>query len=262
MAYKKTYKTKKYRKNYRKKAKYATIKFNKNGDNVKFKRWGSLDGTGFPTPSPYVRLAVGAGGATFNYFPSTETFALASSATPGQNYFSAGLAFQFANVAGVNEFAALWDQYMITGIKIIFTPYVTQSLSPDSTSVSGCGIIMHSVFDYDDIAAPAADITGINALKEYNSYRCLNILNVKGNKYSRYLTPKVLQALQVADPQGGTTSVVGIKTPGYMDTTTTGITVPHFGLKIIWEMLDNDVTPSQIQIKAELKYYFKMKNQR
>lgn len=172
------------------------------------------------------------------------------------------LSFSLGDVPNVAEFQGLFDMYKITGVKLRFRPEYNTFQAPLPDETAGPNPVFQAgnttsipqismVVDYNDANVPLA----VSTLEQYT-----NCMRRMGNKpWSLFLRPKprvpVLGAL-------GTTlgnAYMTMKRAPWLDTaTSTGLTVPHYGVKY-W--CDAAVNPPTIwgQIRVYAVYYLAMK---
>lgn len=164
--------------------------------------------------------------------------------------------FNLAQLPGVSEFSALFDQYKITGVKISFTPGTTQSVNnildsnPGSSSINGSAMSFnrfHSAIDYDDSSTPSSEAQ----LMEYGSHK-----SSPGNRtHSRFIRPKILQEVYRSALATSYRPISG----QYIDMSTTD--VPHYGLKV-WCDAPDSPTNCAITYNVYMTMYFTCKNTR
>lgn len=192
-------------------------------------------------------LGTGAGGAAQNY-----------------GYFSMGLRFQLSNLPDIAEFTALYDQYQIAGIKIKLTPYSTVANLQTGTSATqynnNLACILHSLIDPDDGGAFSADASGINAMRQYPTYKTRNLMSSLGKPISRFFRPRIaLGAFDALTPNPATARVNSRNR--MIDMVSTN--VDHFGYKLLFEVFQPDPTIACfIWFKLECTYYLKMRTPR
>lgn len=232
---------------------------NTSGDLVFFKRYGQLAD---PAVLPNYVLTQASAGGTYIYNPAVRQFIMTTPAAAGITYGACGVAFKFQDVSGLADFTSLWDQYKILGIQVRIYPYFTQAVTPSTALAGGNAFLMHSIIESDDNSVPPASEAGIDELKQFSSYKCISLLDMRKPYYSRYFKPFVVGGVQVSDPQAITQSVVASKRAGYYDLAGTGTTVPHYGMKWVVENMQQIAVSTTFNMKVECKYYLKLKNQR
>lgn len=154
-----------------------------------------------------------------------------------------------SSLPNYTEFTALFDQYKITGAKIMIVPTINSINLPAvqtaaTTANVGSGYL---VTDYDD-ASPLASVA--DAL-QYENLRIFNLATDKVIK--RYIVPH----MAVAAYSGAFTSYAN-KYPQWIDSNSPG--VQHYGFKVIFDQAPNANTFMTYNIF--IKAYVKCKNVR
>lgn len=241
------YKRKMYKKkNYRKK------KYNSNNKMVPlkkdmhlFKRYAGA----------FSQSSASSAGATFTFSGSTIT--LGVPATAGVHYYSLSLSFDLANVAAYTEFTALFDYYKINGVAFrIFPMFNSVETYQGASSPGGLGCVLHSVIDLDDSNVIPASETGVNQMREHRNYKAHNMAYIKKGMWTRYLRPKA--NLGIWD---GSTIVNGggVLRSNFIDCARA--TIPHYGLKMIYELSTSAAVAQNLIFKVESKFYLTFKGQ-
>lgn len=168
--------------------------------------------------------------------------------------YSGGFAFRLSDLPNVSEYAALYDQYKITGIKFKVMPKSDNlAQAANSNTISGFGQII-TVIDNDDAIAP----TNKDDLLQYRTCKVTG----PARKHSRYIVPKMLNTVY----RTGLTSAYNSISCKWLDMSITD--VPTYGIKL-W--IDPPVlnglaaTPYaalQVPYDVYATYYFKCKNTR
>lgn len=176
-------------------------------------------------------------------------FTMSSGATAYNNT----IAFTLSDVRNAAELTALYDQYMIVGVKLTFQLIV----NPDGNNALNSGTISNAnnfypklfyVRDYDDLGVEAT-----NDLRERNNVKT-RILRPNQN-VTIYVRPAVRNQLYL----DGVTAANSPIWKQWLDCSTNN--VPHYGLKFSVDFLG--VTPIQDNfIRVEKTYYLKFKNSR
>ncbi len=155
---------------------------------------------------------------------------VATPALAGSSYYGLGIAFRLSDLQGYAEFTALYDQYRVVRLTYTLSPAWTSARAP-STSPNGdlCGWV-HSVYDYDDNAAPAASTAGIGAMMERASYALTHA--VKTTATTWVVEPRVALAAYAAS---AFTSYAN--SPAcWVDCSSPN--VEHYGLKLLIELIN------------------------
>lgn len=172
----------------------------------------------------------------------------------GIQYASFSLQFLLEDIINYTEFTALFDKFRIRGIAVRLIPFFTSSLTGAAFTSTAAQMqpLLHTIIDHDDVIRPSDDETGLNTIRQYDTYKMMRL----GPKiFRRYLVPKAQ------------TIVRGVGTDGYaqvgknvwLDCATTQI--PHYGLKGILEW-NNPGSSTLLHIKAEYTAYLEFKDTR
>lgn len=154
--------------------------------------------------------------------------------TPGIGY-----SFNIASLPNVATFAALYDEYRIAAVKVRFV-----SLSSQTVPGNVCGVMYHAL-DYDDAAVPTiGSITSLQTCKATPSNR----------SFVRYFKPKV----QTATFVGAGSAVTGSPHRGWINFTSTGQTVLHYGLKVFMDY--PSLTTNSQDYSIIVTYYLAFRN--
>lgn len=186
---------------------------------------------------------------SYKRMATAVTYTCPSSSTAYNNSF----AFTLSEVRNSAELTALYDQYMITGVKIMIqlvnNPDANNSLN--SGSIGNASNFYPKLFyvrDYDDLGVEATD-----TLRERNNVK------VKILRPDRQITFFVKPALRNQLYLDGVTPANSPVWNQWLDCSATN--VPHYGVKFSVEF--NSVTTIQDYfIRVEKVYYVKFKNSR
>lgn len=200
---------------------------------------------------------------TVNYRDTTNyCFFIQNPAGAGAgNKLYGTLDYQFSLEAlpGLGEFQALFDAYRINKVVIKIIPRATcvDSSSPGATSYQeGPSPIIHSVIDHDDINTPGANQAGIDALRQYSSYKARRMA---GNKPLKY----VIRPQPVGTLYGYNNAL--IVNPKKMGAwiNMANVNIKHYGFKSVIEYLTpNNATTWRFNYEVECTYYFVCKGVR
>lgn len=170
-------------------------------------------------------------------------------ATP--NYYGgASMAFRLSDISDVADFTNLFDQYRINGIAVKIIPCVTNIRgSTSGGTLPDLGCFLHIVNDVDDAATPAASAVGMDALRQYESYRSINPYRNNGAPIKFYIKPRVAPAIYGS----GTFTGYGSVRPPWIDLVSTG--VDHYGMKFLVETIEGALN-QLAEFKVEATYYF------
>jgi len=159
--------------------------------------------------------------------------------------------FNLNQLPNPTEFTNLFDQYKITGAKLVFTPGANNALySPLSGQSVAFGFNRFmSVIDYDDSSIPASE----SELMQYNTLKVTPPMRT----HTRYLKPKILEALY----NGTLSTAYQAARPGWVDVGNPS--VPHYGVKVYCAAPTiAGSTSSSITYNVYLTLYFACKNVR
>lgn len=186
---------------------------------------------------------------SYKRMATAVNYTMSSGATAFNNSF----AMTLSDVRNSGELTALYDQYMITGVKITFQLIV----NPDASQSLNSGTINNSnnfypklffVRDYDDIGVEAT-----NDIRERNNVQT-RILRPNQNA-TFFIRPAVRNQLYL----DGVTAANSPVWRQWLDCSSSN--VPHYGCKFSVDFLG--VTPVQDSfIRVEKTYYLKFKNAR
>lgn len=154
--------------------------------------------------------------------------------------------FSLSQVAGVNDFVNLYDQYRINGVKYTLIPRGNIAEITLAPSYNGQSTGVFSVIDYDDNTAPST----INQLMEYQNVK----MTRAHQQHSRYIKPRI--NLQGITNIGTSATGQIMNTRGWLDCT--NINVPHFGLKFALQQTVNYTQTYDVKID----FYLAFKNVR
>lgn len=177
------------------------------------------------------------------------------------NYAYIGLSFRINDLPNASEFLTLFDRYQISGVLIKIFPMNPFSITPGaSTQVNGNGGIggfLHSVTDYDDNTAFTASNTGVNDMRQYESYKCQNLTAGRGC-FKYFIRPR----LAVSAYQGGVFNAYANMRNLWIDCNSGN--TEYYGKKFIFEISTPNITssPQYYCFKMELTYYIKLKDLR
>lgn len=221
-----------------------------------FKRTGNL------LTTTYAAVAVGPAGQgpAVSLNPTEDGMYLVTgvNAVSNSTFYSFAYQFDLGCLPDYTDFTNLFDQYKICGVRLKWNMFNTNSTTTSASNQNIAGII-HSIVDYDDASVMTASAVGIQAMREFESYRSQNLFDArKGSAFKRYVKPHIALAAY-----GGTvfTSYAN-KGPTWLDTAT-GSDIKHYGVKVIVELiapLNNQ--NSYIWIKPEATLYIACKNVR
>ena len=218
-----------------------------------FKRWVAYSNTSFGNRY---------GG--FLTFDAEKIATLTLSNVAGSiSYGTLSLDFQLRDLIDYTDFTSLYDKYKIAFVKVHVIPFGTAALTGAAySSVYGqSSIIIHSIVDSDDNVVPVASAAGVDTLRQYQSYKVQNLFanNIKGAV--RLLRPSILVGVN-----DGTGAAVGSRVTRSSWLNLGNTSVPHFGMKYIFEGISGGsgdaVNGQKIEMKIEAKFYLAFKEVR
>lgn len=161
--------------------------------------------------------------------------------------------FTLGAVTGASELTALYDQYQIVGVKMMFqlinNPDANRQMASDANN--NTANIFPKIWlcrDYDDSGTET-----INALQQRNGTKCFILRPNQMIKY--YVRPAVRSQLYL----DGVTSASSPEWKKWLDCSTSS--VPHYGVKVALDT-NTVLVPQQYFIRIEYIYYLKFKNSR
>lgn len=188
---------------------------------------------------------------------STSGWQLISNTAGLVNYGSYGVNFTLNMLPDYTEFSVLFDRYKIVGAKMKLIMYQNGALTGAAAVASypQSGVLWHGITDYDDSAAPTAAETGIDTLREYESYKTCNAFN-KG-VIGQYCRPRL-----ALSAYGGAFTRYANAGPMWIDCNS--VDTQHYGFKGIFEISPcASITSTMLAfIKPEITLYFQLKDLR
>lgn len=155
-----------------------------------------------------------------------------------------GLSFSLDSIPNYSEFQNLFDAYKIRCIVLrIWSGVTSNDASGSAAPLMG---YFHYVHDYNDANAPSS----LLEMYQYGNYRCIPFNRAVGKKIIVY--PK----LSIEYYKSLTTTGYGLSPPKWLDTTGTGVGIPHFGFKYAFEWPNG---PAK-NFRLTATYYFHCKN--
>lgn len=220
-----------------------------------FTRWCTL-------PSGNTNQAIAAGvGAALSQTADSWIFNTGTGAPGGVSLFSLATYFTLDMLPDYTEYTSMFDQYKIKGALYKITPYTSSVQGPYGAAATGSNqpvsCIIHSVIDADDANALPASSTGLNSMREYNTYKTSNFFKNGYPCINRFVYPR----LATAAYGSGVFSSYANQKPLWIDANSPQ--VQHYGLKWIAEVFQPDTTtPVFIWFKIEVKLYFECRQPR
>lgn len=165
-------------------------------------------------------------------------------ATPA--YVSGGMQFQLADLDQLASFQALFEQFRINLIQVQFIPLFNESAIGQGTSLGQRAGELYVMHDFEDTTAPT-DLTVLRQRQDTQvaaSYQPLTI-NIK---------PRCdIYAINGSASTAAATSV----TAPWLQTSSVGSTISHFGLKYAIANMGDTVVPKWI---VRIKFYLQFRN--
>lgn len=202
--------------------------------------------------------------ATVNYTAGFDGWDLATgTGGTGFSYISLAFRFKVSALPGFGDFNNLYDMYHIRAIKIKITPYSTGSQLQQGTTLANnqsLSCVIHHLVDPDDGVAFVASNVGIDAMRQYPTYKTRNLFNSSGKSITRTIKPRI--AIAAFDSAPGSSATARLNYPSRMlDMATPN--VDHFAWKMIMEIFQPDTTIACfIWWKMEATYYLSMRTPR
>lgn len=162
--------------------------------------------------------------------------------TPGLVATGAAYTFTLSGLPSASDFTALYDQYMIKGVKISLIPKHSEVIASSSVTQGN----VHSVIDYDDSNTPP----DLDTLLQYQNYKSTR-MNLT---HTRYFKPKVLHEIYRSSVSTG----YAPKSNTWLDIAAN--TIPHYGIKFWFDALPLGSATLYYDVKCTM--YLAMKNVR
>lgn len=166
--------------------------------------------------------------------------------------YSNSFSFTLSEIRGASELTALYDQYMITGVKVLFqminNPDANTAPFQNTTNLANIFPKLFYVRDYDDLGVEA-----VNDLRERNNVKC-RILR-PNSQISFFIRPALRSQMYL----DGTTSANSPTWKRWIDCSTSQ--VPHYGVKFAIDFGGYN-TQSDYIVRVEKIFYVKFKNVR
>lgn len=209
-------------------------------------------------PHKFKRVTYSLAGASSNFSAGLTTgggvtgmvlYQFAGGFSNTQQYSANGYNFQFQDITNYTEFSSLFDRYKLYGVSIKMIPFTNDPNTGTASSVGGINCLIHSAVDHDDSAAPTANEAGIDVLRQYNTYR---VVNMAGRRvFKRFIRLNTL----VAETNAAGTNVGNrVVRAGFNDMAY--VTIPHYGFKWIAEFFSSSNVQVNYAMKFEFTYYF------
>jgi len=176
---------------------------------------------------------------------TTRTLEL-SPVTVGSTDVTGALEFKLNQLPNYADFGTLFDEYMITGVKIIFQPGFTSHAEYETATGGGTYINMPTIMtaiDYDDATAINKD----DLLSNESS-----IIHAPGQRVERFVKVKCSTAYW----SGATATGYGSAQRQWLDTQGSP-GVSHYGLKYV--VSPGNAVTSDMKIRAFVKFYLKFR---
>lgn len=166
--------------------------------------------------------------------------------------YNNSFSFSLSEVRGAGELTALYDQYMITGVKVTFqlinNPDANTAPFTNTTNLSNVFPKLFYVRDYDD--------TGVEATNDLRERNNVQVKVLRPNSLiTVFLRPAVRNQLYL----DGITAANSPLWKQWLDCSSS--TVPHYGMKFSVDFAGFN-TQSDYQVRVEKTFYLKFKNAR
>lgn len=185
----------------------------------------------------------------YRRYASPLSFVMSSSSTALNNVIT----FDLSQVRNPGELTNLYDQYMITGVKVIFqlcnNPDARNQLL--TTSITNATNVYPRLFysrDYDN-----SSVETTNDLRERNTTK--SVILRPNSSHSVFLKPAIRNQVYL----DGITTATSPVWKQWLDCSVNN--VPHYGLKFSLELL-GFTAPQDYHLRVETLYYLKFKNAR
>lgn len=207
---------------------------------------------------------VGFGGTAFGpnagqaFTLTADSWQLISGTGSQLSYFSFTAACALNMLPQATEFITLFDQYMIVGCLFQLIPYSTMAHTEDNsvTAQGATSLMCHSVIDYDDDFVPVPSNVGVEALRQYPTYKLQNMFDPKKLGLRRFYRPKMLQTTL---DQGGIPQNAVSKGPQWLNSANSNIN--YLGLKVIMEMFQPQAAFSyNMFMRSSMTLYIRTRN--
>jgi hypothetical protein len=149
------------------------------------------------------------------------------------------ITFQLNTIPQITQYSQIYDEYKICAVRVTLQPAITTSY--------GGNACMHvfSVIDYDDSQA----LPDANTARAFATCR----RHLSTQKITRYFRPRYPTSIDLTSPPG-TTGTTGSRR-GWVNTSTAGGNVTHYGVKYWCEQIGSIPTTSSISFAAESVFY-------
>jgi hypothetical protein len=195
-----------------------------------------------------VTVNASAGGSTT--LSSGGLLSLATGAVQQQYYFGVSAGFCLADVPSATDFTNLFERWRINAIEVSLWPMNTSSIASVSGGNGDLGVLLHSVIDYNDRAAVTASDAGINPLRQRPTYR-MHQCAARGPIVFKF-RPRMAIAGYGSTFFANYVSLA----PQWCDAASP--TTEHYGLKLIFEVMNPTAANSFVNFKMEVKYWLSM----
>jgi len=175
-----------------------------------------------------------------------------ATAAGSMTYGTLSYYFILTDVPTYTELTSLFDQYKVDRLTLKLYSYATSVTvgAAVSSNYPQSGIIVHDVVDYDDAALPTGSDAGVQELREYQNYKCRNLINAAGAPVTRSWAPH----LAVAAYSGAFSSYKN-EPFGWVDCASA--TVQGYGWKCILEQVSPGATMNvtfKVEVTADLSF--------
>jgi len=169
-------------------------------------------------------------------------------------YGSLASYFMLSDLSSYTDFTALFDQYKVDKVVLRIIPYCTgsQTGAAYSSGSGQTGVLLHDVVDFDDVTLPAGSDAGVQSLREYQNYRCTNLL-MGGAPLTKTFVPRIAVGAYSSGAFGG------YKNDPFSWSDCASPNIQGYGYKAIFEVCSSGVALG-LMMKVEADVYLSFRN--
>lgn len=189
----------------------------------------------------------GGNGQSVSVTSDATLLATGNGAVSNFTYFAYAVAAKLSDLPDTADFSDLYDQYKITMIELTFKPFQRSGSLFTYANNQSCGAIHYSVLDHDDAVQPTASNSGVQKLREYETFKEKDYFK----DWKRSAVPRVAVALFGS----AVFTAYGNEGDQWIDMVSTN--VEHYAFKGIFEVFSPlSSTPTDLWFRPELKIWF------